>query len=525
MPSGMPPAVFRRQRRIGKHYFDFSHFDVSTVTDPILRGFRQRLRHPREALVVSREQQATVGDLDRMARALSALLETEGVTEGSVVALAAPNGPGFLAGLLAIRRCRCAALLYDWRTPPAEKARIARSLGVAATLDGLRVWPRDLDDFTVLPGAAEPAKLPPDTAVVKLTSGSTGCPRGIVTPSSALVADDDALAATMELQPDDRILAMIPMSHSYGLSSTVLPALMRRSSLVVASEHGAPFDPLISARAHGVTFFPTVPAVLQALVKRTEPPRLPPSLRLVISAGEPLRAATAIAFRRIYGQPVHVFYGASESGGIAFDRTGTAAERGTVGTPVEGVRIFLEPLEDEGEHKSADRVNGASDRGVVVVESPAVASGYYPDSAPTLCRDRYRSQDMAAFHAGELTLEGRLDDLINVRGRKVNPREVEAVLSRLDGVEEAIVLGILLPGRAETVVRSFLVCPSGGISRASVQAWCRRHLAHYKVPRSIVWLDELPRTERGKLDRAALRRMEPVLGPGSAKPVDPSGHG
>lgn len=467
------------------------------VTDPILDGFERRLRRPDETMVVSDDRRATVADIDRMARALAETLDDLGIGPGSTVALAAPNGPGFLAGLLAVRRRRSAALLGDWRTPTAEKAHIVESLRVNATLDCHRAWPRDLDDFTVEPKVADGPPLSPEIAVVKLTSGSTGCPRGILTPSSALVADDAALAATMELEPDERILAAIPMSHSYGLSSLVMPALMRRSLLVVVPEHGGPLAPMVSAREHGVTFFPTVPAFLQALVKMAEPPPLPGSLRRIISAGAPLKPSTATRFREIHDQPVHVFYGASECGGIAFDRTGTAGERGAVGTPVEGVEITLDP------------VAGAANAGAVVVRSPAVASSYHPDPDPHLVDGHFRAQDLASFRDGELVLEGRLDDLVNVRGRKINPREVERVLGELEGIDDVVVLGVKPPGRDEAVVRSFIVDRSGAITRASVRDWCRRHLANYKIPRSIVWLDEIPRTERGKLDRAALLAMKP----------------
>ncbi len=451
-------------------------------------------------MVVSPHHHASVSDVERMTRVLAARLDAAGIPRGGMVALAAPNGPGFLAGLLAVRRHGAAALLTDWRTPAAERKRIVEALRVAATLECRRAWPRDVHDFVVRRVSTDSAPVPPETAVVKLTSGSTGRPRGISTPSSALVADDAALAATMEIRADERILTAIPMSHSYGLSSTVMPALMRRALLVVTEDAGRPLDPIVAARTHGVTFFPTAPAFLQAVVKMAKPPRLPRSLRLVVSAGGPLQPSTAVAFRQAYGRPVHVFYGASECGGIAFDRTGSAGERGTVGTPVEGVDVTLEPVDGYAEAAN-----------VVTVESAAVASGYLPDPDPRFSGGRFRTQDLASWHDGELALEGRLDDLINVRGRKINPREVERILGKLDGVEDVVVLGVTPPGRDEAVVRSFIVCGSHAVTRSSVQAWCRQHLASYKIPRSIVWLDEIPRTARGKLDKATLLAREPAF--------------
>ena len=286
-----------------------------------------------------------------------------------------------------------------------------------------------------------------------------------------------------------------------------MPALMRRSVLVLPDESN-PLDLMIVAREREITFLPTVPAYLQALLKRSRPPALPSTLRLVISAGAPLKPATASTFRQTYGRPVQVFYGASECGGIAFDRTGTAAERGSLGTPVEGVEITLEPVPGSAPRKESQSDGHPAPRGAVSVASAAVARGYLPTVDACLDGGRFRTCDLASLRDGELFLEGRLDDLINVRGKKVNPREIEAVLSQLEGVDDVVVLGILPPGEHERIVSSFVACRPGQLSYESVQAWCRHHLAAYKVPRSIVLLEDIPRTARGKLDRAALLEMQ-----------------
>lgn len=468
-------------------------------TDPILNAFDRRRRRPDDLMVVASRHQASVGDVDRMARAAGLQLARMALAPGAVVGLAVPNGPGFLAALVALRRAACAALLFDARAPKGERERVAAALGAAATLTCGRAWPRGESDFVVAPVAAgSPAALAPEIAVVKLTSGSTGEPRGILAPSAALVADDAALAATMGLADDERILAAVPLSHSYGLSSVAMPALMRRTVLIVP-ETRCPFDPMRLARHQEATFLPTVPAYLQGLVRMAGPPRAPASLRLVVTAGAPLKPCTAARFREIYERPVHVFYGASECGGITFDRDGTAGERGTLGRPVDGVEVSLAPLP------------GAEDGacGTVTVASAAVTAGYHPEPDPRLEGGRFRTSDVGRWRGGELVLEGRIDDLINVRGKKVNPREVDAVVARLDGVEEVVTLGVALPGQDEKIVRSFVACRPGSLSYEAVQAWCRRHLAEHKVPRSIVLLEEIPRTARGKLDRAALLALEP----------------
>jgi len=270
-----------------------------------------------------------------------------------------------------------------------------------------------------------------------------------------------------------------------------------RGSPLVLPEGSSPFDTVDAAQQLGVTFLPTVPAYLQAMLRMTTPPPLPESVRLVISAGAPLPAVTAARFREVYGRPVHVFYGASEVGGICFDREGQAAERGTLGTPVERVEVSLEAVE-----------GGDGGEGLVVVRSPSVSPGYFPQSDPCLAGGRFKTSDLGFLRNAELVLAGRIDDLVNVRGKKVNPREVEQVLSGLSGVAEAVVLAVPAPEGIGDMVRAVVACDQQ-VSVEAIHAWCRDRLAPHKVPRSVIRVDAIPRTDRGKLDRTALRALTP----------------
>ena len=503
--------------------------------DPLLRAFRRLVRKaPSAPLVVSPGRRVTVGEVDALARAAGGVLAAGGTAQGSAgdiapgsaVGLQAANGPGFLAGLVALLRAGHPAVLFDRRTPELERQRIAGQVGAEAVLICDDVWASEAGDFRLLssspgtgaaPGEAAP-RLPPGTNIVKLTSGSSGAARGIAVASEALLADDLALTASMGIGVEDRLLATIPFSHSYGLSSLVVPALVRGNPLVLPASQG-PFGPLAAAADAGATVFPTVPAYLAALNRLNAPPPLPPSLRLVLTAGAPLPAETSARFREVYGPTVHVFYGASESGGICYDREGGAAERGTVGAPVEGVTVDLVSLEgldaDDGTAAPA-----GPDGGRVVVRGPALALGYLPSPDPRLDGERFVTDDLATWKDGELALVGRLNDLINVKGKKVDPREVERVLVGLGPVEEALVMAAPAPGgggergngategaRRGVRVRAVVACPEGSLSAEEVVAWCRRHLADHKVPRSVVLVEALPRNERGKVDRHALRRL------------------
>lgn len=450
-----------------------------------------------DAIVLSPFGSATFADVDRLAGWIAEEVEASEIGREELIAFQAPNGPGFLAGFLALRRAGRTVLFLDALTPPEDRRRTIEALGAGALLECRESWPVSTAAFRLTrSGVSAPwaAGVVPraEVATVMLTSGSTGLPRGVAMRSENHLADEAALFATMGFRDDDRLLAAIPMSHSYGLVTLALSAIVRGLTLVLPADQG-PLAPLEAARAFGATVFPTVPAYLKALLQMSQPPAWPPGIRLVLSAGAVLSAATATQFRKTYRQPVHVFYGSSECGGISYDREGTAAERGTVGTPVEGVRLSLTPLEgaDEGE-------------GIVTVESAVVGLTYVPRSDPRLGQGRFETRDLASWRDGELELRGRIDDVINVRGRKVDPSEVERVLVAHSEVEEAVVIGVASPDGRDEIVRAVVACPSGGLRYEDVIAWCRLRLAEHKVPRSVVIVDSIPRTPRGKIDRPAL---------------------
>lgn len=453
--------------------------------DPLLASFAELVaeRGGRE-LVVARDRVWRVVDLDRSATELAERLLREGCAAGEILGLAAAPGPALLAGFLALRRVGAVPLLCDSARPTADRLAALDRLGAVGFLAEATGWPTSAAGWDLMRRSPPaPAVADPSWAALKLTSGSTGDPRGIAVTAEQLAADDAQLTAAMELDADDRLLAAVPLAHSYGFSSLVLPALRRGSVLLVPGERA----PLAAAEELGATFFPTVPAWLAAYTRLTRPPALPRSVRRVIAAGAPLPPAVATAFRSHTGRPVHVFYGASECGGIAFDRRGDAAERGTVGTAIGGVELAID---------------GGSGR--LVVRSPAVADRYLPVGDDDLREGVFRTGDLAVFDGGEVRLLGRADDWVLVRGRNVNPREVESALCALDGVADAAVFGIDGPDGPRTVLRAVVAAPEGGIDRIRVLTHCRTRLAEHKIPRSIVIVDELPRTQRGKLDRAAL---------------------
>ena len=461
------------------------------TSDAVLHAFaRVAARRPSAPLVASAARRWSAGELDGHSARLAARLLDAGFVPGNALGLAAAPGPAFLAGYLALRRIGAVPVLCDG-VPPAPDTRAAlERIGAVGWLGAAHGWPED-DGAWTLERRHPRAPLAADRewGAIKLTSGTTGEPRGIAVPAASLLADEAQLAATMGLEAGDRLLATVPLSHSYGFSSLALPVFVR-GALLVVPESRAPFAPLAAAEALAASFFPTVPAWLGAYVRSASPPPLPRSLRLVVAAGAPLLPEVAVEFRRRTGRAVHVFYGASEAGGIAFDRGGEAADRGTVGTAVEGVALAID---------------AASGR--LEVRSPAVAARFLPTAAGELGGGRFLTGDLARFEGGELRLLGRADDWVIVRGHNVNPREVESALLELDGVAEAVVFGVAGDDGPRSVLRAVVAAPAGTLDAARVAAHLRTRLAEHKVPRSVILVVEIPRNARGKPDREALAAL------------------
>jgi acyl-CoA synthetase (AMP-forming)/AMP-acid ligase II len=418
---------------------------------------------------------AGVRDRDALARAAASIARTASLPRGARVAVSVRDPFAFLAAVLAVWQRDGCALLLDAADPRSPRRDLAQRFGAAALVTDAAAT-GGAPQVEPL-GGGEPAN---GHAAIKTTSGSTGTPRGIAVSAAALIADADQLEAAMGIGPRDRVLGAVPMSFSYGVGNLLVPALWRGRVLVLP-EPGHPLGLLRALRGGEPTVLPAVPALLRALAQHAR--QRPEALRLVLSAGAPLPPAVAAALRAKWGLQVHAFYGSTECGGICYDRTGGAAERGTVGEPIGGVDVRLE----------AD--------GRVVVRSAAVGEAL----DGTEPRDRvFRTHDVGAWRGVELALLARVGDVFDVGGHKVHPRELEHLIGQLDGVDEvAVVPWRDRDGRACAAA----LVAGASVDEVAVRRHCAAHLPAAKVPRCVLVVPELPRSARGKLERTEVERL------------------
>jgi len=307
----------------------------------------------------------------------------------------------------------------------------------------------------------------------------------------------------MKITGADLNFGVIPISHSYGFSNLLTP-LIARGVPTVLSRDRTPRAILSDLARSNATVFPGMPVFYQAFCEMDYVPALP-KLRLCISAGAPLPRTVAKKFREKFNLPIHSFYGSSECGGICYDRETTNDVEGFVGQPMAGVGIeLLEP------NASACQVQ---------VRSAAVGDGYFPEPHESKLRNGiFVPDDLLARDDSGFKIVGRISDVINVAGKKVNPEEVEAHLQRFSGVRQAVVFG---HPAAAGVLRNEEVaaCVAGSrhLTEEGLLRFCRTALSAWQVPKRIFIVDAIPMNERGKISRRGLARRFST--PGASSPL------
>lgn len=458
----------------------------------------------------------TAGALLDHAATTARHLRNAGLRGGDLAVVAGASGTALVQAMLAVWSCDAVAIAADPQIAAPELEELERTFSPRLVIrlsepGALAIGPartggaRHGGDARHSGGArfGTPAAggdllaLPASAAVIKLTSGSTGRPRGIAVTGGQLLADAHHLIEGMRIGPDDVNIASIPMSHSYGMDSLLMPLVIQGTALLIVP---APLPDLLTEALSidQPAIFPGVPYLFEILSRPDGPPVRVRGLKTCLSAGAPLRARTAAAFAGRLGLPVRSFYGTSETGGITYDASesgdAAAAGDGCVGTPLPGVDVVLE-----------------GEEGRVVVRGRNVTSGYVgpvEDGDDSGFGDGvFRTGDTGRFDEhGRLHLTGRIAGLINISWRKVNPREIERTLLAVDGVGDAAVLSVSDESRGESLVACVVRGSDDGVTREQVMTHLRRSLAPYKLPRRILFLSALPRTVRGKLDAEALRR-------------------
>ena len=499
------------------------------------RAARDYAGHP---ALITPERSFTFAELRDEVRRTAAAIAGLGVVPGDRVAIWSPNTWHWVVACLAIHHAGAVVVPLNTRYTAAEAADIlARTkapllIGMGSFLghdrvadldrDGLpdlahivRV-PVDADDGTwdeLLAGPAvadseidarAAAVRPDDVADILFTSGTTGRSKGVLCAHRQSLSAPAAWAQCGQLTSADRYLCINPFFHNFGYKAGILACLQTGATLIPELT----FDPEQAMRAierHRITVLPGPPTIYQTLLDH--PSRKDFDLSSLRFAVTGAATVPVVLIERMQSELdfdiVLTAYGLTEASGFGTmcrtdDDPVTVAT--TCGRPIADFELRIDtPRDDSG-------------AGEVLLRGPNVMLGYLDDPDATAAaidsEGWLHTGDIGTVdNAGNLRITDRLKDMYICGGFNVYPAEIEQALARLDGVADVAVIGVA-DERLGEVGRAFIVRrPGATIDEDAVIAYSREHLANFKAPRSVVFIDALPRNAGGKVVKPTLREM------------------
>lgn len=463
-------------------------------------------------------------DIAAAAGAVGARLAEIGIGRGDRVAIRIGNDVGFPAAAIAVWALGAAVVPVHPRVPADDFEAIHRAIDVTAVVGDRsdELADQQTVPFVVAddrsPGQAPGPGLTPvtvhdtDPALILLTSGTTGVPKGVPlthgnawsnlrSTVSAFSRRTGILPIADSAKPPNLIAN--PLSHTAGILRLLLALYVGRRAVLISKFQAELVLGLV--REHGIDNLTINPAMIRMLVESDPRHRDLGAVRYVSSGTAPLPPSLREQFEARFGVPILQAYGQTEAfGGISVEsvRDVLAGRRKpeSVGKPLAGVEVRI--AAPDGTERPA------GEEGEIQARSASMAQRYSGDSSAPLTEDGWlQTGDLGRFDEdGYLYVTGRLKNLIICGGFNVYPEEVESKLAELPEVRDVIVLG--LPDERLGEIPVAVVEGAGqGADADAIARTVADRLAPYKRPRKIVVVDELPRVPNGKVDRKASRRI------------------
>ncbi|QLD12007.1 AMP-binding protein [Microbacterium oleivorans] len=507
-----------------------------------LFGSLEERDHHRIALVdPASGAETTYGELRSQVDAFAGALAARGVVTGTVIAMLCPNIPAFATVFHGILRLGAIATTVNSLYTPSEIQKqledsaatwvvtvsalhpqavaAAHAVGIPddriIDLDGAGGHP-DLRELLSERRTPPPVSFDPAThvAVLPYSSGTTGNPKGVMLSHRNLVANVQQCRVSIRLERDDRVLAVLPFFHIYGMTVLLNLALRQRASLVTMPKFDlAEFLRLI--QEHRCTFLFIAPPIAVALAKHPIVDDFDlSSVHSVFSGAAPLDGETAEAAGRRLDARIYQGYGMSELSPVSH---AIPPERGEM--PVSSVGVLVPDVEaklidPETGVEIVDHVDdGLTVPGELWVRGPNVMLGYLgrPDAtAETLDDDGFlHTGDIAVHHAdGWFAIVDRLKELIKYKGYQIAPAELEALLLSHPKIMDAAVIGVLDDDRQEIPKAFVVTVADSGLTADDVMAFVAENVAPHKKVRRVEFIEAVPKSAAGKILRKDLRARE-----------------
>ncbi len=491
---------------------------------------------PDRVALIDGGRRRTYRELDAEVRATAAWLERSGIRPGDRVMLVCENCRAAVAIYLACTIVGAWPIVVNARLSDREideirehsgARRVILTVGASqrakAQSERLGAGLQDPASFgpvglSHLNETAEPEPVEAERgkriAALIYTTGTTGRAKGVMLTHDNLLFVARASARKRALTPDDRVYAVLPMSHILGLTGVLLGSLVAGAQVHLASR----FDPaaVLSAlerdRISAMIGTPSMYAMLVEYATRKGAIPVPgPALRLISSAGAPLDAATKAMTEKAFGRTLHNGYGITEcSPTVTLTPLDAPRTDCSVGRLLPGIEARLAGPDG--------RDAAAGEMGELWVRGPGVMKGYYkaPDETALAVDPEgwFRTGDLARVEDGNFFIVGRAKELIIRFGFNVYPAEIEGVLNAHPSVARSAVIGRHKDGSEEILA---FVHPVAGSSATSAQLadYAASKLAPYKRPSEIIFVDAMPASPTGKILKSELAAMAPALSGGA----------
>jgi acyl-CoA synthetase (AMP-forming)/AMP-acid ligase II len=478
-----------------------------------------------QAILSPERPPLTYGGLAGLAGRTVAALNGRGIGRRDRVAIVLPNGPDMASAFLAIGAGAATAPLnpayradeFDFylrdlepkalvvqagAETPAREA--ARKLGVAVIELVPDPAAAGLFRLDIPAGSAAPVfSGPDDDALLLHTSGTTSRPKLVPLSQRNILASAKHIGGTLALAPADRCLNIMPLFHIHGLIGAVLSTIAAGGSVFCTPGFNALkfFAWLEESRP---TWYSAVPTMHQAILARAERnleilERR--KLRFIRSSSASLPAPVMQELESVFGCPVIESYGMTEASHQMTSNPLPPAARkpGSVGRAA-GPEVAI--LGEDGKKLRP------GEAGEVVIKGPNVTAGYVANdsaNAAAFTDGWFRTGDQGVFDAeGYLTITGRLKELINRGGEKVSPLEVDAVLLGHPAVAQAVTFALPHDKLGEEVGAAIVLREGAALTERELRDFAAQRLADFKVPRRVLFLEEIPKGATGKLQRIGL---------------------
>lgn len=494
-------------------------------------------RHPAKTAVVAAGQSWSFRSIDENSDRLATALQGLGVGRGDRVAVVLDNGAEMVVALWAVLKAgaafvpvspalkadKIAFLLADSEATclvahTQQHDAITAAAGHCPSLSAI-IWAGEhapsgglrLEDILARPHQAphDPGLIDQDLCLLIYTSGSTGRSKGVMMTHAAVRNNVGAIACYLGNTIEDVVLCVLPLSFNYGLAQVLVGARVGYTT-VLEKSFAYPYQIMKLVSEHRVTGMPGVPTMFASLLQLCPFDGLDlSSLRYMTNAAAPLAPAHILKLREVLPHvDFYSMYGLTECTRVSYlDPAKVAGKPGSVGKAIPNSEVFV--VDEDG------RRLGPGQAGELVVRGAGIMRGYWrrPEDTARTLRDGVLAGEKVLYTGdlfrtdedGDLYFVGRRDDVFKCRGEKVSPREVETALYELEDVVEAAVVGVPDPVDGMAVKACVVVRPGSPLGEVHIRRHCRTRLEPHLVPKLIELCAQLPKTESGKVAKAALR--------------------